>query len=389
MGLDLSKRSQDIEASATLEITAKAKKLKESGIDIVSFGAGEPDFDTPDYIKEAAVKAINAGFTKYTPASGTNELRLAISEKFKRDNGLNYLPEQIVVSCGAKHSLYNIFQVICDADDEVIIPAPYWISYPEMVKMASAKPVFVRTRVDDNFKLRPKELEQAVTSKTKAIIINSPSNPTGSVYQEKELQIVADIALKHKIWVISDEIYEDIIYGDKKHISIASLGKDIYDLTVTVNGLSKSYSMTGWRIGYLGAPLKISKAVGNLQSHSTSNPASISQKASLAALQGDKEFIKKMVSEFKVRRDYMVAKLKSIKGFSPFNPDGAFYVFCDISDLKLKAAVLANRLLEEARVAVVPGEGFGFDTYIRFSFATGIDQIKKGLERIEQWAKQL
>lgn len=389
MGLNLSKRSQNLEASATLEITAKAKKLKESGMDIVNFGAGEPDFDTPDYVKEAGIKAIQSGFTKYTPASGTNELRLAISQKFKKDNDLDYKPEQIVVSCGAKHSLYNIFQVICDPNDEVIIPAPYWVSYPEMVNLASALPAFIRTTEKNKFKVTQSDLEQAVNPKTKAIVINSPSNPTGSVYEQKELQMVANIALRHKIWIISDEIYEDIIYDNKKHIPIASLGKDIYDLTVTVNGLSKSCSMTGWRIGYLAAPIKIAQAVGNLQSHSTSNPASISQKAALAALQGDKDFVKKMVAEFKVRRDYMVNKLNSIKGFSCLTPDGAFYVFCDISALKLKAAELANLLLEEVQVAVVPGEGFGSDKHIRFSFATSLEQIKKGLDRIEEWVKQL
>lgn len=388
MSLNLSKRSQGLEASATLEITAKAKRLKESGVNVVSFGAGEPDFDTPDYIKEAAIKAIQSGFTKYTPASGTAELKLVISKKFIQDNQVNYAPEQIVISCGAKHSLYNIFQVICDPDDQVIIPTPYWVSYPEMVKLASAKPVFVNTSEKNKFKLTQAELEKVITSKTKAIVINSPSNPTGSIYEQKELEMVAKLAVKYKFWVVSDEIYEDIIYDNKKHISIASLGKDIHDLTITVNGVSKSYSMTGWRIGYLGAPLKIAQAVGNLQSHSTSNPASISQKAALAALQGDREFIKKMVSEFKIRRDYTVTKLNGIKGFQCLNPDGAFYVFCDISALKLKASVLANRLLDEAKVAVVPGEGFGCDTHVRFSFATSMEQIKKGLDRIEQWARR-
>lgn len=388
MNLNLSKRSQGLEASATLEITAKAKKLKESGVDVVSFGAGEPDFDTPPYIKDAAIKAIQSGFTKYTPASGTLELRQAISKKFARDNSLNYAPEEIVVSCGAKHSLYNIFQIVCDSGDEIIIPAPYWISYPEMVKLAEAKPIFINTEEKNKFKLTQKKLEKAITSKTKAIIINSPSNPTGSVYAREELELVAKLALKNNIWVISDEIYEDIIYDDKKHISMASLGKDIFDLTITVNGVSKSFSMTGWRIGYLGAPINIAQAIGNLQSHSTSNPTSISQKAALVALEGDKQFIKKMVSEFKIRRDYMVNKLNSIKGFKCFNPDGAFYVFCDISALKLKAAELAIRLLDEAKVAVVPGEGFGYDTHIRFSFATSMEQIKKGLEKIEQWVKR-
>lgn len=386
MSLNLSKRSQGLTASATLEITAKAKKLKESGVDLVSFGAGEPDFDTPAYIKEAAIKAIQSGFTKYTPASGTAELKQAISKKFAKENSLNYSPSEIIVSCGAKHSLYNIFQIIADTGDEVIIPAPYWISYPEMVKLASATPVFVQTSEKNRFKLTKKELENAITSKTKAIIINSPSNPTGSVYEQEELKMVAEIAVKNNIWVISDEIYEDIIYDDKKHISIASLGKDIFSSTITVNGVSKSFSMTGWRIGYLGAPVEVAKAIGNLQSHSTSNPTSISQKAALVALQGDKQFINKMVSEFKVRRDYMVNKLNSIKGFKCLNPDGAFYVFCDISGLKIKASELANKLLDEAKIAVVPGEGFGCDTHIRFSFATGMEQIKKGLERIEQWA---
>lgn len=385
----LSKRTCDLKPSATLEISAKAKKLQESGMDIVNFGAGEPDFDTPNYIKDAGIKAIQDGFTKYTPASGTNELKLAISDKFKSDNHLLYSPEQIVVSCGAKHSLYNIFQVICDQGDEVIIPAPYWLSYPEMVKLASANPVFVTTQEKNKFKLTKPGLEQIITSKTKAIIINSPSNPTGSVYEQEELEMVANIALKHKIWIISDEIYEDILYDNKKHVSIASLGKNIYDLTITVNGLSKSYSMTGWRIGYLGAPIEVAKAVRNLQSHSTSNPASMCQKAALAAMRGDKTSVKTMVAEFKIRRDYMVKKLSDIKGLSCVNPEGAFYVFCNIAALKLKPAQLAHRLLEEAQVAVVPGEGFGSDAHIRFSFATSLEQIKKGLDRIEEWVKQL
>lgn len=383
--MKLAKRVADIGESVTLGITSKAKKMVKDGIDVVSFAAGEPDFDTPDFIKEAAIKAIKEGFTKYTPSSGTLELREAISNKFKRDNGLDYKPEQIVVSNGAKHSLYNIFQAICEKGDEVLIPSPYWLSYPAMVNLAEAKNVFIKTSAANNFKVTEKDLEAKITKKTKCLILNSPSNPTGSLYNKSELEMIAKTAVKHGFFVISDEIYEKLVYDGKDCVSIASLGKDIYDLTITVNGVSKSYSMTGWRIGYAAGPAEIMKAIANVQSHATSNPSSISQKATLAALAGGNEFIDGMKAEFEKRRDLMVSRISRMKNIKCIKPEGAFYVFCDISKLKQGSAAIANRLLDEARVAVIPGEPFGADSFIRFSFATSREAINKGMDRIEEW----
>jgi len=384
----LAKRVANIGESVTLEITSKAKKMAKEGIDVVSFAAGEPDFDTPDFIKQAAIKAINEGFTKYTPSSGMLELREAIARKFKKDNNLDYSPAEIVVSNGAKHSLYNIFQALCEAGDEVIIPAPYWLSYPAMVNMSEAKNVFVETIPRNNFKITEKDLEAKITKKTKCFVLNSPSNPTGSLYEQDELEMIAAIAVKHKFYVISDEIYEKLVYDNKKYVSIGSLGKDIHDLTITVNGVSKSYSMTGWRIGYAAGPIEVMKAIANVQSHATSNPCSISQKATLAGLEGDQKFILDMKTEFQKRRDLMVSRLNKMKNISCIKPGGAFYVFCDISKFGQGSAKIANRLLEEARVAVIPGEPFGADSFIRFSFATSVGAINKGLDRIEEWAEK-
>jgi aspartate aminotransferase len=383
--MKLAKRAQDIGESVTLEITSKAKKMAKEGIDVVNFAAGEPDFGTPDFIKQAAIKAINEGFTKYTPSSGMLELREAISKKFKQDNGLDYSPAEIVVSNGAKHSLYNIFQALCEQGDEVIIPAPYWLSYPAMVSMSEARSVFVQTSAKNNFKVTEKDLVSKITKKTKCFILNSPSNPTGSLYEKSELEEIARIAAKHKIFVISDEIYEKLVYDNKKYTSIASLGKDIYDLTITVNGVSKSYSMTGWRIGYAAGPIEVMKAIANVQSHATSNPASISQKAALAALAGGQKFIEDMKKEFEKRRNFMVSRINKMKNISCTMPAGAFYVFCDISKLKEGSARIANRLLDEAKVAVIPGEPFGADSFIRLSFATSMEVIKEGLDRVEEW----
>jgi len=383
----LAKRVSDIAESVTLEITSRAKKMAKEGIDVVNFAAGEPDFDTPMHIKAAGLEAIKSGFTKYTPSSGMIELREAISQKFKKDNGLDYSAAQIVVSNGAKHSLNNIFQVLCSSGDEVIIPAPYWLSYPAMVKMAEATPVFVSTTAKNNFKITEEALASAITKKTKCFILNSPSNPTGSVYTADEMKFIGKLAVRHRFYVISDEIYEKLIYGGVKHVSIASLGKDIYDQTITVNGISKSYSMTGWRIGYTAGPLDIMKAIANLQSHAASNPASISQKAALAAIAGDQKCVEDMRREFEKRRDLMVSRINKIKNISCTKPDGAFYVLCDISKLKLSSAQVANRLLDEAKVAAIPGEPFGVDQFIRLSFATDMDSIKKGMDRIEGWIK--
>jgi aspartate aminotransferase len=384
----LAKRVSDIGESVTLQITSKAKKMVKEGIDVVSFAAGEPDYDTPIHIKAAALEAIKTGFTKYTPSSGTEELRTAISEKFKKDNALEYSASQIVVSNGAKHSLNNVFQVLCEEGDEVIIPAPYWLSYPAMVKMAGATPVFINTSAKNNFKVTEKELAAKITGKTKCLILNSPSNPTGSVYSEEELKFIAKLAVANNFFVVSDEIYEKLVYGNTKHVSIASLGKDIYDRTITVNGLSKSYSMTGWRIGYAAGPLEVMKSIANLQSHAASNASSISQKAALAAIVGDQRCVEEMRAEFQRRRDYMVERLSSMKAISCIKPEGAFYVLCDISNLKMSSAVCATRLLDEAKVAVIPGEPFGDNSVVRLSFATGMKQIEKGLNRIGEWVKK-
>ena len=388
--MKISKRLKEVKESPTLAITARAKEMKQRGEDVVNFGAGEPDFDTPVPIKSAAIKAIEGGFTKYTPSSGIPELKKAVCEKFQRDNGLIYEPGQIIVSCGAKHSLYNIFQIICDEGDEVIIPSPYWVSYVEMVRLAGGVPVILKTEQGNGFKLKKDRLNKAITDKTVAFVLNSPSNPTGSIYTKSELEDIAEVLINRKVAVISDEIYEKLIYGGERHISFASLSKEAYDLTFVVNGVSKAYAMTGWRIGYLAAPSKeLSSAIGRLQDHSTSNPTSFAQKAAIEAIKGDQGCVENMVSEFRKRRDYMVQRINEIKSISCVNPKGAFYVFCDISGTKMDSFAFAKRLLDEAKVAVIPGEPFGWDTHIRLSFATGIEDIKKGLDRIDEWVKGL
>lgn len=386
--MKLSKRIQAVEPSATLAISAQAKRMRAKGIDVIDFGAGEPDFGTPDFIKEAGKASIDEDFTKYTPASGIEELKVAICEKLKEDNRVNYTPSQIVVTCGAKHALYNIFQVLCEEGDEVIIPSPYWVSYPEMVRLAGAKPVIVKAEAKDDFKPTAKDLEGSITERTRAFILNSPSNPAGAVYSRDDLERVANLAIARGIWVISDEIYEKIIYDGLTHTSIASLGDGIFKLTIVVNGVSKAYSMTGWRIGYLAGPQELAKAIGKLQSHSTSNPTSISQKAALAALQGDKSCVDEMVQEFARRRDYMVERTNMIDRISCLKPKGAFYLFCDISKIGVDSVSLAKSLLEEARVAVVPGVAFGMDTHIRLSFARRMEAIKEGMDRIERWVRR-
>lgn len=387
--MKFAKRIKSVAPSATLAITARAKELKAKGADVVNFAAGEPDFDTPDYIKNEAVLSIKAGFTKYTPTQGMPELKSAICDKLLADNKLSYKPSQIVVSCGAKHSLYNTLQVLCDEGDEVIVASPYWVSYPEMVRLAGGTPRFIQTCSRDNFIPTQKALKEAVTKKTRGIILNSPTNPTGAVYRKDDLSAVAEISARHDLFIISDEIYEKIIYEGARHISAASLSEDAYRRTIVVNGVSKTYSMTGWRIGYLAASPEVAEAVGRLQDHSTSNPASISQKAALAALKGNGSFIEKMASEFKLRRDYLFEGLDKIEGFSPFKPQGAFYIFCDISGLAMQANDVAARLLDEEAVAVIPCESFGSAAHIRLSFATGMGEIKKGLDRIAKWAQRL
>jgi aspartate aminotransferase len=358
-------------------------------VDIISLAAGEPDFDTPQFIKDAAIEAIGQGFTKYTPTSGTPELKKLIAEKFKKDNSLDYALDQIVVSCGAKHSIFNALFVLVDKDDEVLIPSPYWVSYPEMVHLCEGSPKFIEASPEDNFKITPEELKKKITSKTKVLILNSPSNPAGSVYSCAELKEIADICVKNKIFVISDEIYEKIIFDGLKPVSIASLGRNIYDLTITVNGLSKSFSMTGWRIGYLGAAKEIAEAVSKVQDHSTSNPNSIAQKAAVAALKASSDFSDELCQEFCKRRDYVISRLENMNKITFVKPEGAFYVFFDISKTGLDAQIVASRLLDEAKIAVIPGNGFGRKDYCRLSFATNIPQLEKAMDRLESWLNSL
>jgi len=394
----LSKRVRSISPSPTLAITAEAKKMKAQGIDVVGFGAGEPDFDTPDHIKEAAKKALDRGFTKYTPASGMRELKEAVCRKLKEENGLEYEPDQVLISCGAKHSIFNAILALCDEGDEVILPSPYWVSYPEMIKLAQAKPVIIKTTQENNFKITSQQLEEAISSKTKLFILNSPSNPTGMIYTKDELRIISDILTEARIYCISDEIYEKIIYDGWKHTSIASLNPRIKELTILVNGVSKTYSMTGWRIGYAAGPKEIIQAMSNLQSHSTSNPTSVSQVAAIAALQSSQGEVRRMVDEFQRRRDHIVKRLNRIPGISCLKPPGAFYAFPDISRIIGKSyngkiirdsISLAQLLLYEAKVAVVPGAAFGADEHLRFSYATSMENIDKGLDRVEEFVKKL
>jgi len=394
----ISDRAKRIKPSPTLAMDAKAKAMKASGIDIVSFGVGEPDFDTPENIKEAAIKAIKEGFTKYTPVGGIDPLKDAIIEKFNRDNNLNYAREEIIVSCGAKHSLYNIAQALLNPGDEVLIPSPYWVSYPDQVLLNDAIPVFVKTYESDSFMVRPEAITSSVTKKTKALILNSPSNPTGLTYDKKTIETIAEIVLRYGIFVISDEIYEKLTYDGFKHVSIASLGNDIKAKTIVVNGLSKSYAMTGWRIGYAAGPKEIIKAMTNIQSQSTSNPTSISQKAAIEALRGPQDFISTMLAEFDRRRKFLISELNSISGMSCLSPTGAFYAFPNTSKLYGKttgdrtissSSDLALYLLEKANVALVHGEAFGDDAYIRLSYATSIEEIKKGVDRIREAVSKL
>lgn len=392
--MELSKRALSIQPSSTLAISAKAAELKAAGKDIVTFGVGEPDFDTPLHIREAAKQAIDAGKTRYTPAAGTPALRQAVCNKLKKDNELDYVPAQIIISNGAKHSLMNTFQVILNEGDEVIIPAPFWLSYSEMVKIAGGIPVIVHTKKENSFMLTKEELEGAYTDKTKAVILTSPSNPTGMVSTMETLQMIADFAIAHDIFVVSDEIYEKLIYDDdKKHISIASLGKEIYDRTIVINGVSKSYAMTGWRIGFAAAPLAVAKCMASLQSHMASNPNSIAQEATLAALEGPQDCITEMCEQFKKRRDYIFEREEAIPLISALKPEGAFYLFVDVSGTYGKAyhgkkiqtaADFATVLLEEKYVAVVPCADFGMPDYIRLSYATDMEEIKTGMDRIEE-----
>ena len=387
--MEISSRAAQLTPSLTLTIDSKAKAMKSEGLDVCGFGAGEPDFDTPEHIKAAAVAALEAGFTKYTPSSGIPELRQAISEKFAADNQIEYRPSQVIVSNGAKHACYNAILATCQPGDEVIIPAPYWVSYPDMVRLAGAEPVIVPTTERNAWKLTAENFENAMTPRTKMLIINSPCNPTGSVYTREELQAIVEVAAEEDISILSDEIYEKLVYDDTKHVSIASLSKEAYDLTITVNGFSKSYAMTGWRLGYLGAPEAIAKAVDSIQSHSTSNPCSFAQKGAVAALKGDQQPLADMRDEFDMRRNYMFDRISKIPNITAVKPLGAFYVLVNISQLGLTSQNFADRLLSKANVAVIPGAAFGDDRTIRLSYATSIDVIKKGLDRFQDFCRTL
>ncbi|HOV89196.1 MAG TPA: pyridoxal phosphate-dependent aminotransferase [Syntrophorhabdaceae bacterium] len=389
----LSKRAEALKPSPTLAINAKEKALKAQGLDIAGFGAGEPDFDTPEHIKQAAINAINENFTRYTPASGIDPLKDAVIEKFKRDNGIYYKRDEIIISCGGKHALFNLFEALFQEGDEVLIPVPYWVSYPPMVELTGATPVLVDTQEKEDYQITGSKLKRYINKKTKGIILNYPSNPAGSVYYRENLEEIGKLAVENDLYIISDEIYEKLVYDDYKHVSIASMDASFKDRTIICHGVSKTYAMTGWRIGYAAGPAHIIKAMANIQSQSTSNPTSIAQMAAIAALNGPQDSIPMMVNEFKKRRDFLVSKLTSIEGVTCYNPKGAFYVFPNFNSFigrryKDKvidsSATLTEILLEDFHTAVVPGVEFGKEGYIRLSFATSMDVIKKGVERIKQ-----
>jgi len=394
----VSQRAGKISPSPTLAMAAKAKQMRAEGIDIVSFDAGEPDFDTPQHIKDAACKSLQDGFTKYTPVAGTLDLRRAICDKLKADNNLDYEPSQVIVSLGAKHSIYNAVLATINPGDEVIIPAPYWVSYPEIVKMAEGVPVYVETDESTGFTMPIERLKEAITPKTRMLILNSPSNPTGGVYNQTQIEEIAQLAVDKGFYVLSDEIYEKIIYDGRKHISIASLGPEIKKLTITVNGFSKAYSMTGWRLGYAAAEKEIVDAIEAIQSHSASNMVSFTQPAAVAALKGPQDVVDKMVAEFDRRRKYIVERLNAIEGIKCTMPGGAFYVFPNVSGLFGRkhgnktidgSDAFCAFALEEARIATVAGSGFGADNYARFSYATSIENIEKGMDRLAEAVAKL
>jgi len=387
--MNVSPRLGKINPSLTLEITSRAKALKKEGVDIVSFAAGEPDFDTPAHIVAAAKAAIDAGKTRYTPAKGMPELIAAVREKFQRDNGLEYSAAAVVISCGAKHSLFNAFQAICSEGDEVIIPAPYWVTYPEQVRLAGAEPVYLETEESRGYGIDREKLEALVTERTRAILVSSPCNPTGAAYGREDLEFIADLACRRDLALISDEIYEKLVFDGFEAVSPASLGDEVKARTIVVNGVSKTYAMTGWRIGYLAAPENVAKAISSFQSHSTSNPATPSQYAALAALSGDQGCVEEMRRAFEERRDLMVERLNRIDGITCTVPRGTFYVFPNISGLGKTSLELASELLDRARIAVVPGIAFGADGNIRMSFAASAANLNKGLDRLEEYVQTL
>ena len=384
----LTQRIQAVQPSPTLRFTALAKQLQAQGKKVINLAAGEPDFDTPEPIKAAAVRAIQEGFTKYTPTTGIPDLKAAIVSVLARDRGLTYRPEQIAVTCGAKQALFNLLQVLVQPGDEVLIPSPYWVSYPEMVRLAGATPVEIRMDPRKKFRMDPEEVGRACNSKTRCLILNSPSNPTGAVLDESRLKAIAQVAKAHSFWIISDEIYAQLAYGTKAP-SIAAVAPDVASRTLVVDGVSKAYAMTGWRIGYLAGPTEVVEAAGRLQDHSTSNPASISQRAALAALTGDPAPLRQMVQEFGQRRDLLVKRLAAVPRISFVEPEGAFYCFVDISATGLRSAVFSERLLQEALVASIPGDGFGWDSHVRLSFAIGRQALEEGLTRFETFVRSL
>lgn len=394
----LSDKAKNVSPSPTLAISAKAKEMQSQGIDVVGFGAGEPDFDTPKHVKEKAIQAIKDGFTGYTPAAGIPELKEEIVKKLKEDNGLEYSPGQIVVSNGAKHAILNACSALLNPDDEVLIPIPYWVSYPELVKLGGGRPVIVETDEANNFKAGVEDLKKQLTKNTKMLILNSPTNPSGQVYSEEELKEIGDFVLENNLYVISDEIYEYIIYEDNKHVSIASFSEQLKERTVLINGVSKSHSMTGWRIGYTASNPDLAGAIGAMQSHATSNPCSISQMAALEAIRGPKDCIYEMVNEFDKRRKYMMQRIEEMPPLSALRPEGAFYLFVSVKDtegMKFQDEAIndsqdfARLLLESKKVAVVPGDGFGAKEYIRLSYASSMENIERGLDRIEEFVNEL
>lgn len=388
----LSAKARMIEESPTLAVTAKAAAMRKQGMDVIGFGAGEPDFDTPGNIKAAGIDAIQRGYTKYTAAAGMPELRQAIAAKLLRDNGLSYSPSDIVVSCGAKHSLFNVFQAICDPGDEVVILSPYWVSYSEAVKLSGGVPVLVEATMEAGFKVTPEQVANALTSRTKAVVINSPCNPTGATYSRSEIEAIGRVLLDADVYVVSDEIYERLVYDDIEIASIAAAVPDLKERTFVVNGVSKTYAMTGWRIGYVAGPSEEIKAMASIQSHSVSAPAHFAQVAAIEALSGDQSSVDQMVKEFARRRDYMVQRLSAIEGIQCATPPGAFYVFPRVSGLygrslngvAIRSSLeLCAQLLEVAQVALVPGSGFGADDHVRLSYALSMEEIERGLDRIE------
>ncbi len=389
MNYKISGRASALSPSLTLAIDAKAKQMKAEGLDVVGFGAGEPDFDTPQHIKDAAIKALQDGFTKYTPSSGIPELRQALADKFKKENGLSYKSNQIIVSCGGKHSCYNVVLATCQEGDEVLIPAPYWLSYPEMVKLAGATPVVLTTTDKTEFKVTPDQLRSAITPRTRLFIFNSPSNPTGSVYTPAEVKALGDICVERGVLIMSDEIYEHLLYDGAKHQSVASFSQAHYEHTIIVHGFAKAWSMTGWRLGFLAAPEPIAKAIDAVQSHSTSNPTSFAQKGAVAALTGPQDHLKTWLAEYDRRRKFAFQRLNGMPGVSCVNSKGAFYLFPNIAQLGLKSSDFCARLLEKEKVAAVPGVAFGADNYIRLSYATSLQNIEKGLDRMDRFVRSL